>query len=184
MLKTLVKLVALGVISWGGYQYLPLLISNFPNTEEESSSQPLLATKTVPITGIKSQYQDLELQTHRQVNQYRQSQNLPPLQLNSLISQQARLHSEKMAAKKTSFSHNGFEKRIKIISRQIPYQSAAENLAYNQGYSNPVSFAVKGWIKSPGHHKNMIGNFNLTGIGIAKNAQGEYYFTQIFIRKR
>jgi uncharacterized protein YkwD len=27
----------------------------------------------------------------------------------------------------------------------------------------------------------MEGNYNLTGIGVAKNAEGEYYFTQLFI---
>jgi uncharacterized protein YkwD len=29
----------------------------------------------------------------------------------------------------------------------------------------------------------MIGRYNLTGIGVAQSAQGEYYFTQIFVRK-
>jgi uncharacterized protein YkwD len=29
----------------------------------------------------------------------------------------------------------------------------------------------------------MIGDFNLTGIGVAKNRAGEYYFTQIFIKE-
>jgi len=44
--------------------------------------------------------------------------------------------------------------------------------------------AVKGWINSPGHQKNMVGDYNLTGIGIAKNNVGEYYFTQLFVKKR
>jgi uncharacterized protein YkwD len=30
----------------------------------------------------------------------------------------------------------------------------------------------------------MIGNYDLTGIGVASNSQGEYYFTQIFVLKR
>ena len=51
------------------------------------------------------------------------------------------------------------------------------------GYQDPVSTAVDGWIKSDGHRQNMEGNYNLTGIGVAMNPQGEYYFTQIFILK-
>jgi uncharacterized protein YkwD len=96
------------------------------------------------------------------------------------MTQIARIHSENMANGKATFSHDGFEGRAKAIT--IPYQSVAENLAYNMGYSDPVRKAVEGWIKSEGHRKNMEGQFNLTGIGIAKNAKGEYYFTQLFVR--
>ncbi|MEB3337507.1 MAG: hypothetical protein VKJ46_08605 [Leptolyngbyaceae bacterium] len=39
-------------------------------------------------------------------------------------------------------------------------------------------------MKSPGHLKNIKGQYNLTGIGIAKDSQGKYYFTQIFILRR
>lgn len=132
------------------------------------------------ITNIDN-INDLEILAHQQVNQYRQSRNLSPLKLDRAISQQARIHSQNMAQGQLPFSHQGFENRIEAISLAIPYRSAAENVAYNQGYRDPVEKAVEGWIKSPGHHKNMIGNYNLTGIGIAKNSQGEYYFTQIFI---
>ncbi len=124
----------------------------------------------------------LELEVHQQVNQYRQSRNLPPLKLDSRISEQARLHSQSMAAKSASFSHDGFEQRVKAIASEIPLRSAAENLAYNQGYSDPVTIVVEGWIKSPGHLQNMIGDYHLTGIGVAKNSQGENYFTQIFVK--
>ena len=52
------------------------------------------------------------------------------------------------------------------------------------GFSNPGEKAVIDWINSPGHHKNIVGDFNLTGIGIAKNNEGKYYFNQIFIKTR
>ncbi len=100
------------------------------------------------------------------------------------ICEQSRLHSQAMASGQVPFSHNGFEARVKAIGESIPYRSAAENVAYNQGYSNPDQQAVEGWIKSPGHRKNMEGQFDVTGIGITKNAKGEYYFTQIFIKRR
>jgi uncharacterized protein YkwD len=122
----------------------------------------------------------LERAVHEQVNQYRQSRNLPPLTLDPRMSQVAREHSQAMAEGKAPFSHQGFKERIVAIS--IPYRTAAENLAFNQGYSQPDRSAVEGWIKSPGHRQNMEGNFNLTGIGVTQNANGEYYFTQLFIR--
>ncbi|MEP6489485.1 CAP domain-containing protein [Microcoleus vaginatus GB2-A3] len=123
---------------------------------------------------------NLEKAVNQQINQYRASKKLPPLNIDPRISQIARIHSENMANGKVSFSHDGFEGRAEAIT--IPYKSVAENLAYNLGYSDPVRNAVEGWIKSDGHRKNMEGQFNVTGIGVAKNAKGEYYFTQLFVR--
>lgn len=130
-----------------------------------------------------SQEDDLVMEVHRGVNQYRQSLNLPPLSLNAQISQQAQNHSQNMAQQEVKFSHRGFDSRLEAIKDQISYRSAAENVASNQGYDNPAERAVKGWIKSEGHRQNMIGDYNLTGIGVAQNQQGAYYFTQIFIEE-
>lgn len=124
----------------------------------------------------------LELETYKLVNKYRQSRNLPPLEIDPAISATARAHSEKMAANR-HMTHDGFHERTESISQTIVYRKAAENLAYNMGYGQPDLVAVQGWIESPGHQKNMTGQYDLTGIGISQNAKGEYYFTQIFIRK-
>ncbi len=118
----------------------------------------------------------------KQVNEYRQSQNLPPLVADPAISAIAQAHSEQMAAE-GGITHDGFNQRTDAISKTIVYRSAAENVGYNMGYAKPDAIVIQDWIDSPGHHKNMIGRFDLTGIGVAKNARGEYYFTQIFIRK-
>ena len=118
------------------------------------------------------------------INKYRKSRNLPMLQWDGNIAQESRIHAQQMATRKTTFSHDGFKKRVEIISQKIPYKAAAENIAVNMGFSNPGEKAVVGWINSPGHHKNIVGDFNLTGIGIAKNNEGKYYFNQIFIKTR
>ncbi|MEG4107126.1 CAP domain-containing protein [Microcoleus sp. S13_C5] len=125
---------------------------------------------------------NLEKAVNQQINQYRASKKLPPLSIDPRISQIARIHSENMASGKVRFSHDGFEGRAKAIT--LPYQSVAENVAYNFGFSDPVRNAVEGWIKSEGHRKNIEGQFNVTGIGVAKNAKGEYYLTQLFVRSR
>ncbi|HEY9852115.1 MAG TPA: CAP domain-containing protein [Leptolyngbyaceae cyanobacterium] len=144
-------------------------------TRSPESSAP----KTSPSNSISA----LEKAIFDQVNQYRKSQNLSALTLDSRISAQAKLHSEAMANGKVDFGHGGFEDRVKAIAKSIPYRSASENVAFNQGYSDPATKAVDGWLKSPGHLKNIQGNFDLTGIAVVKNAQNEYYFTQIFIRR-
>ncbi|MBC6455088.1 MAG: CAP domain-containing protein [Hormoscilla sp. SP5CHS1] len=125
----------------------------------------------------------LEERVHAQVNQYRASRNLPPLKLDAIISEEARKHSRRMARRR-EISHDGFEERVKAIGRWIPYGAAAENVASNSGHDDPATVALEGWIKSPGHHQNMIGDFDLTGIAIVENDRGEYYFTQVFIKGR
>lgn len=142
-----------------------------------------IATPKATLVADTSELEQLEIAAHEQVNQYRLSQNLPPLTLNSTISQQARIHSQNMADTQ-NLSHEGFQGRVKAIAGTIPYRSAAENVAFNYGYSDPATRAVEGWIDSPGHQKNMVGDFDRAGMGVAVTPEGHYYFTQIFIRSR
>ncbi len=139
--------------------------------------------QTINISSENS-LSSLEQSIHQQINQYRQSINLSPLVINQTIVNEARQHSQNMAEGKVSFSHEGFDNRISIIANSITYSSAAENVAYNQGHSNPATIAVEGWLKSSGHLQNIKGDFNLTGVGVAQNSAGEHYFTQIFIKSR
>jgi uncharacterized protein YkwD len=125
---------------------------------------------------------NIELTTFNLVNKYRQSKNLPPLEIDPAISAIAKKHSEEMA-RVGKMSHDGFNERTDSVSQTIVFRSAAENVAYNMGYGQPDLVAVQGWIESPGHQRNMVGRYDLTGIGVVKSAKGEYFFTQIFVRK-
>ncbi|MFP4222011.1 MAG: CAP domain-containing protein [Phormidium sp.] len=126
----------------------------------------------------------LEVAAHEQVNAYRQRQGLSPLELDERVSAIARRHSQDMASGEVPFSHDGVEDRYEAIGELISYRQVAENVAYNFGHSDPVQQAVEGWIESPGHERNMTGDYVISGMGIAVNAEGEYYFTQLFVRPR
>ncbi len=126
----------------------------------------------------------LEKAILQKINEYRRSQNLPTLKFNDRLSEQARIHSKAMASGKVPFSHDRFEERTRAIALAIDYRSIAENVAYNQGFGDPATRAIDGWLKSPSHRQNIESNFNLTGIGVAKNSRNEYYFTQIFVLQR
>lgn len=140
-----------------------------------SSSRPIKLSTTVKTTALEKAIFD-------KINQYRAAKKLPKLKLDAKISKQARIHSQNMAKHKVPFSHNGFAKRVNTIP--IRYSSASENVAFNSGYDDPVAEAVKGWIESPNHLKNIKGKYNLTGVGVAVNSEEEYYLTQIFILSR
>ena len=129
-----------------------------------------------------SEYQSMEAKVLSLVNQDRISAGLPTLVSNDVIATEARMHSEHMAAGIVPFSHDGFSSRVDAIRKTMSLSNAGENVAFNSGFSDPAQQAVTQWLNSPGHKSNIEGNYNLTGIGIAKNASGAYFFTQIFAK--
>ncbi len=114
------------------------------------------------------------------INQYRRSIGQPALVLLTAANQQAAKHSANMAHKLTAFGHTGFEARAAAVSKSLgaTVSAAAENVAVGKLTAAQV---VAGWLHSPGHKKNISGNFTYTGIGYAVDAGGIIYFTQIFI---
>lgn len=115
-------------------------------------------------------------------NKFRASQGKPPLVLDATCSGQAYKHSKAMASGRTAFGHDGFEERVSNLTTvfgSIP--DASENVAKGTLNAEQV---VNGWIKSPGHRKNMLGNYDRIGIGVAHNKEYDgrmIYFTQVFI---
>ena len=114
-------------------------------------------------------------------NKFRASQGKPPLILDATCSGQAYKHSKAMATGATAFGHDGFEERVARLTTvfgNIP--GAAENVAYGNLDAEQV---VNGWIKSPGHRKNMLGDFDRIGIGSAHSSKDSriIFFTQVFI---
>ncbi len=115
------------------------------------------------------------------VNKHRAGMGLKPLKMNDVIEKAAERHSSNMAAKKIPFGHDGFDERMKGITQQLGGANGwAENVLMGAGTAEK---AVDMWLHSPGHKKNIEGNYNLTGIGIVKGADGQLYYTQIFVGK-
>lgn len=115
------------------------------------------------------------------VNQHRREMGLPPLQLNLVLSNIARKHSANMADGREPFGHQGFEERIAEAWMRLHTRgAAAENIAEGVTTGKAV---VNLWLGSKGHRKNIEGNYNLMGLGVATSANGTMYFTQIFLYK-
>lgn len=143
------------------------------------SSQPSPSVSSLPEVPESA----FEQEIFEQINAHRQSQGLPALAYSAAIAEPCRQHSLEMS-QQGQISHDGFEQRVEAIAQFIRYRSAGENVASNRGYADPPSQAVTGWLNSPGHRRNIEGDFNLTGIGVVQAADGTYYYTQIFIRSR
>jgi uncharacterized protein YkwD len=112
------------------------------------------------------------------INEYRRKKGLPPMAMNAVMNTEAQKHSENMAARRTSFGHNGFQGRLKRISPVLNgVSAAAENVAMGSTTAREV---VDNWLKSSVHRQNIEGPYNLTGIGVAPDKKGVLYFTQLF----
>jgi uncharacterized protein YkwD len=125
----------------------------------------------------KSGLDTMESETLKYVNEDRISLGLSPLQMNELESSLAAKHSQDMSSGKVKFGHDGFNKRAKTIQKELGSTEVGENVAEGSMTAREV---VDGWLHSPGHKKNIEGNFTLTGIGYAADKKGDIYFTQIF----
>ncbi|MBA2654883.1 MAG: CAP domain-containing protein [Gammaproteobacteria bacterium] len=114
------------------------------------------------------------------INTYRGTHGLHKLEMNSYISEIAAVHSQRMAANQVTFGHGGYQQRMDQLFHQFPHAHGfAENVAFT--YLPSTSVATL-WLQSPGHRKNIEGNFNMTGIGTAYDQNGHAYVTQIFLR--
>ena len=128
---------------------------------------------------------DLEHYVHRLVNDHRVSLGLKALTFNPEMAAIARRHSQDMASGRVAFSHAGLERRGEQIAKSIPHRTAAENIALKKAapVSGRAAAAVSGWLKSPEHRRNLEGDFDLTGIGIAQDSGGAHFFTQLFVSR-
>ena len=149
-----------------------------------SFSLLLMCLLTVPAFAQRDRQtlQAMNNEILRMVNEHRAGIGRKPLENNMLIFKEADNHSRNMASGKTAFGHDGFDGRSGRLMKALPHSNAsAENVAYG---SRTAEAVVDMWLHSPGHKKNIEGDYNLTGIGIAESKQGVLYFTQIFIKTR
>jgi uncharacterized protein YkwD len=157
------------------FAFLLFILFSFTIQREEKT---LSADPTAESGEISLKNLDQEILVF--VNLHRKSIGLKPLLMSNAESRVAANHSYNMANGKVPFGHKDLKKRMELIASQVGYISATgENVAFGQMGAREV---VDGWLHSPGHRRNIEGDFTLTGIGIAKDQKGMIYYTQIFTR--
>ena len=68
-----------------------------------------------------------------------------------------------------------------FIKEFMPYRSIGQAISYNFGYHNPAQTTTDSWISDPEFLNTLQGQYEYTGIGVARSVTGEDYFTQIFV---
>ena len=127
---------------------------------------------------------ELEGRLAVRINEYRLAAKKPPFESNEKVAQVARGHSRDMATGRVGFGHDGLQKRAAQIGAEIEMAGLAENISKHDRSSGFVDAALKRWLGSPAHKKNIDGDYDLAGVGAAQAADGVVYFTQIFVKKR
>ena len=106
------------------------------------------------------------------LNRERADEGLGPLRENALLERAALLHSQDMV-ERGFFEHDTPEGRTpqdRILATGYVTgrgKATGENLAWGEGFRASPNEIVAGWMKSPGHRKNILRpQFDEIGIGI------------------
>lgn len=143
------------------------------------STEDVAAVAAGDTTAKTYTYTDEEMLLLDKINEYRESIGLNALQPVEHISYKSEEHNEYMIAK-SEINHDFFQQRSQNIIAVLGASKVNENVAYN--YSTPNS-VLHAWLQSPGHKANIEGNFTHFGASIRIAANGDKYYTNIFVKK-
>ncbi len=126
----------------------------------------------------------LERRALEGVNEIRVEHDLEPLEYHERLTVAARDYSDKMV-RFNFFSHTGaFGSKLDDRAKDhgLKFRSIGENLHSSRGYDDPVSVALKDWMKSKGHRESILNDrYTHTGVGVAIGEDGTAIFTQLFM---
>ncbi|WP_299104967.1 CAP domain-containing protein [uncultured Tenacibaculum sp.] len=143
-----------------------------------SSNEVELVENNIELT-VNLTEKSIEADILANVNEYRISKGYAPLNKLQAIKSQTSNHTNYMI-QQSKISHDNFYKRKEYLISNAGAIGVGENVAY--GYSSAAS-VVNAWIKSEGHRKNIEGDFTHFEVTAEKDANGKWYFTNIFVRK-
>jgi uncharacterized protein YkwD len=134
---------------------------------------------------VLDRIEPLEQSCFNEVNRQRWARGLQPLKFSERLLEVARDYSRRMA-EEGFFSHEDLEGRTvrqRVNEAGIRWQVLGENLAYSRGYINPVAVAMRGWLASPSHRRNLLDpEYRYTAVGAWIGDDGTVYFTEIFLK--
>ncbi|KAJ2850652.1 hypothetical protein GGI22_005356 [Coemansia erecta] len=118
---------------------------------------------------------DWRQQMLSQVNAVRAKVGKPALIINQQLNKMAQAQSDYQASVST-MTHDNPDGSLgaRCSDVGLKWSGVAENVAWN--YPD-VTSVVTGWVNSPGHYENMIGDYNVVGFAVNNK-----YWTQDFAR--
>jgi uncharacterized protein YkwD len=140
-----------------------------------------LAFAGPPDSNDKAKYKvtDDEKTLFELTNKERKANDKPACKLNLVLCAVARAHSENMAKQeKAEHELEGKTPADRVKAAGYLYSAIAENIAW--GIRWELSAVMQGWMDSKLHRENILSDKQEIGIGIATDANGKVYYTQVF----
>lgn len=161
-----------------GYGLSESTAENVEAVQEEAQAPEFVPQK---IYDEKQSYNEFIARVVELVNEERQKAGFAPVAYDEQITYAATQRSYEMAA-------NGYLEHARpdgascfTVMQEYGifyYWSVGENIACGQKTPEKV---MNDWMNSPGHRSNILdADFSKIGVGIAKNANGRLYWTQLF----
>lgn len=139
---------------------------------EEDKIEAITSTY-VPQTKV------IEIEILELINDHRISLGLNVLNNMSTIKAEAFGHTDYMVVNNV-VSHDNFYQRKQNLVKKVGATRVGENVAY--AYSSAES-VVNAWLNSAGHKEVIEGDYTDFDIAAEKNAEGKWYYTNIFVKK-
>jgi uncharacterized protein YkwD len=121
---------------------------------------------------------------HKAVNELRADGKVAALKRNAKLDAAAQKHAENMARQqKQAHTLDGKNVKDRILTEGYKLSAGGENIVAvpTKNPGEAAKIAVKAWQDSPGHLENMIKKlFTETGVGMAQDKDGHWYFCQVF----
>jgi uncharacterized protein YkwD len=111
----------------------------------------------------------------------RKQKELPPLKASALLFKVAQAHSENMAKQgKMEHKLDGMTPLQRVRAAGYSYSRVYENIGAGDA-DVPLEDLMKAWMDSKGHRDNILTDVcTEIGLGIAKDKNGQVYYTQLF----
>ncbi|WP_178988288.1 CAP domain-containing protein [Winogradskyella schleiferi] len=153
-----------------------IAIFSFTSCSTDSMEDEVLNAIEVPVA---PQAKQIEIEIMELINAYRINEGLNPLQNHNTVKAVAFTHTDYMI-EVNNVSHDNFFLRQQSLQANASANVVSENVAY--GFNSAAS-VVNAWLNSPGHRDNIEGDFTDFDVSAEKNAEGKWYFTNMFIKR-
>lgn len=149
-----------------------LLLGLLSCGKDSEKSKPTITIRPLRPAPSTSNYFDL-------VNEYRIKIGLRPFMYSAFISEVAHGHSRFMSEGYGRFGHGGWRGRCGRLRSEMRADLCGEIVAMGQKTPEAV---LEAWLSSY-EHRIAIENprYTHSGIGVARNAKGRLYWTQMFL---
>jgi uncharacterized protein YkwD len=139
----------------------------------------IIAVSDTPAPQPESDPAAVRAELIEEHNRARAEADLGPLTSNPKLQAAAQAHAEDMAAtgKMSHTGSNGSSIKDRVEATGYSYQTIGENVA--EGQRTPQE-AIEAWMKSPGHRKNVLGNYSEIGVAYAADQDGRIYWCADF----